>query len=185
MRIFVTGASGLIGSRLCPELAAAGHEVVALSRRKVPDRSDAGVRWVLGDPRQVGSWTEELLAARAYDRGHLYSLRDAGADHVVMETYHSALAVGTQALRDLNVDPLRAEKIQATFHQAETEAHEVLYSHWQEKSEGERFGASYQELFLELEEILSGSLSGDRDDSHDRSARGWTPPPKGYADHLE
>ncbi len=131
------------------------------------------------------SYPDLRVLARAYDRGHLYSLRDAGADHVVMETYHSALAAGTQALRDLNVDPLRAEKIQATFHQAETEAHEVLYSHWQEKSEGERFGASYQELFLELEEILSGSLSGDRDDSHDRSARGWTPPPKGYADHLE
>jgi monovalent cation:proton antiporter-2 (CPA2) family protein len=115
------------------------------------------------------SYPDLRVLARAYDRGHLYSLRDAGADHVVMETYHSALAVGTQALRDLNVHPVRAEKIQATFHQAETGAHEVLYSHWQEKSEGERFGASYQELFLELEEILSGSLSGDWDDSHDRS----------------
>jgi uncharacterized protein YbjT (DUF2867 family) len=33
MRIAVAGASGFVGSRLCPALEAAGHEVVALTRR--------------------------------------------------------------------------------------------------------------------------------------------------------
>ena len=32
MKILITGASGLVGSRLCARLKRAGHEVVALSR---------------------------------------------------------------------------------------------------------------------------------------------------------
>ena len=32
MRVFVTGATGLVGSRLCAELAAAGDVPVGLSR---------------------------------------------------------------------------------------------------------------------------------------------------------
>jgi uncharacterized protein (TIGR01777 family) len=61
MRVFITGATGLLGSRLGPELVAAGHEVVALSRRLRPD--DRGVRFLLGDPCADGAWTDELVAS--------------------------------------------------------------------------------------------------------------------------
>ena len=124
------------------------------------------------------------VLARAYDRGHMYALRDAGADHVVIETYHSALALGTEALRELGVHPFRAEKQRVAFDRMEHDSREALYAAWQEKTDGERFGTSYQELFIELEEALSRLMQQDRDDRHSRAERGWAPPPKGYADKL-
>lgn len=62
MRVFVTGASGLIGSRLCARLCDSGHEVVGLSRGG-GGRGDAHVRWVQGDPAVRGPWTEEVASA--------------------------------------------------------------------------------------------------------------------------
>ena len=56
MRIAVTGASGLIGSALLPELRAAGHDVITLVRRT--PRADGEVGW---DP-QAGTVDEAGLA---------------------------------------------------------------------------------------------------------------------------
>ncbi len=68
MRVFVTGASGLLGSRVCRRLCAKGFEIVALSRRPqsgVQDDAAAAFRWVRGDPVQAGPWLEEAVAADA------------------------------------------------------------------------------------------------------------------------
>jgi 2-alkyl-3-oxoalkanoate reductase len=64
MRVLVTGGSGFMASAACRAFAAAGHEVVALSR--VPDRArarigEAGVTVVAGsiaDPREVARAAE-------------------------------------------------------------------------------------------------------------------------------
>ena len=64
-RIFVTGATGLLGSRLCDDLARSGHPVVALSRRAAPPSSAPGVRWVRGDAAVPGGWADELEGAAA------------------------------------------------------------------------------------------------------------------------
>lgn len=51
MRIFIAGGSGVIGSRLIPELVAAGHEVVATTRREenLARLSELGARGVVVD----------------------------------------------------------------------------------------------------------------------------------------
>ena len=60
-----------------------------------------------------------------------------------------------------------------TFDELEHRGREALYAAWQEKSEGERYGTSYQQLYIELEEILSTAMQRDRDDRHSRVERGW------------
>ena len=62
MKIFVSGASGLVGRAACAELSGAGHEVVGLSRTR---REDAEVRWLVGDPSEAGAWTKEAARADA------------------------------------------------------------------------------------------------------------------------
>lgn len=57
MRVFVTGATGLVGSRLCDELAASGDTPVGLSRRS-QDRS--GVEWVRGEVAKPGDWQQAV-----------------------------------------------------------------------------------------------------------------------------
>ncbi|MGH3446093.1 MAG: NAD(P)H-binding protein [Nocardioidaceae bacterium] len=55
MRLLVAGATGFVGRRLCPALARAGHEVVAMTRN--PDRYRGPGRPVHGDvhePRTYG-----------------------------------------------------------------------------------------------------------------------------------
>ncbi len=54
MRLFVTGASGLVGSALCRDRVARGDQIVALSRVRRPD-GDA-IRWVVGDENDPAAW---------------------------------------------------------------------------------------------------------------------------------
>ncbi|WP_329481691.1 NAD(P)-dependent oxidoreductase [Kribbella sp. NBC_01484] len=62
MRIFVAGATGVIGRRLVPQLVAQGHEVTALTRR---DHAVAeGVRTVVGDVYDAAGLREVVAAAR-------------------------------------------------------------------------------------------------------------------------
>jgi len=65
MRVFVTGATGLVGRALSRSLRAAGHEVLGLSRRALPEGLPEGVRPVRGDPALPGAWQEELATCDA------------------------------------------------------------------------------------------------------------------------
>jgi len=66
MRIFVAGASGVIGRRLLPKLAAAGHDVTGLTHRaeNMPHIEAAGARAVVADIFDRDSVMRALEAAR-------------------------------------------------------------------------------------------------------------------------
>ena len=124
---------------------------------------------------------ELKLLVRAFDRGHGYRLRQAGADYLISETYHSALEMGAQALRSLGVHPFQAERQKHAYRDIEAQQSDVLYEAWKDDASGERFDNNYRELFMELQQLIDDALKSDLHDNHSKR-RGWTPPPKGYAE---
>lgn len=123
------------------------------------------------------------VLARAFDRGHGYRLKQLGADFVVSETYHSALEMGVEALRSLNIHPFHAERQKMVYKNIEDQQNDILYHAWLDDASGERVDNNYLKLFVELETLIADALKEDLHDKHSKM-RGWTPPPKGYAETL-
>jgi monovalent cation:proton antiporter-2 (CPA2) family protein len=94
------------------------------------------------------------MLARAYDRGHRYALQEAGADWIVIETYHSALCTAEEALRATGMAPELAKRRRQAFEALEHAGHETLFKAWQKGSEGERYGTDYRELYMDLHRTM-------------------------------
>ena len=68
------------------------------------------------------------------------------------------------------------------YNNIERDQADSLYETWVDDTSGKRLDNNYLKLFMQLEEQIGQAMQRDRVDGHSRS-RGWTPPPKGYADN--
>ncbi|MGR5551989.1 monovalent cation:proton antiporter-2 (CPA2) family protein [Vibrio alfacsensis] len=131
------------------------------------------------------TYPQVKIIARAFDRGHGYRLRQAGADIIESETYHSALEVGGHAMKLLGIHPFFVEQQKTTYKRVEDRKSNILYEAWADDSKGERYDNNFLQLFIHLEEKMAEEMRKDRHDKLSRSERGWTPPPKSYADKFD
>lgn len=76
MHVLVTGATGFVGRHLVPALVDAGHEVTALVRDAGRYDPPSGVRVVVGDLLEPGSFEAALDADVAYYLVHSMTARD-------------------------------------------------------------------------------------------------------------
>ena len=129
-------------------------------------------------------YPEVQVLARAYDQNHHYLLHQAGADVIERELFHSSLALGGEAMKRLGMHPFRVRNMLHAFRRHDRAGMEQRYALWDENPDmasNKAFLASAREHG----ERLAESMEADRIEFHDRSERGWTPPPKDYTDHID
>lgn len=99
MRVFMTGATGFIGSYLVPELIAAGHEVVGLSRSQAGAETLAskGAQAFLGDVNDLdrlraGADAADAVIHAAFNHDFGKTRRHSEEDRKVVEALGELLA---------------------------------------------------------------------------------------------
>ncbi len=124
------------------------------------------------------------VLARAFDVHHLYRLNKAGADLAVREVFDGSLQLGTEALKALGMHPFKVEKMSRAFRRHDRTGLDQLYELWDENPDVAR-NRAYLARAREHGATLKDMMESDRLELHDRTERGWTPPPKAYTKDLD
>ncbi len=115
------------------------------------------------------------IIARAFDRGHVYRLYQAGANDIVREMFDSSVRAGGYALSALGMHAYEVEKSKAVFVKQDRWGLRQLAPLWREDIEVFN-NPEYIARSKEIGEILDAAMLGDRSALHDRTERGWMPP---------
>ena len=174
-KIARVGMRSYYGDATRPDLLqAAGIEEATLFIAAIDDR-DKNTQVV----EHVARHYEHVrILARARDRHHVYELENAGAHIVERELFESSLKLAKAALTELGAHPFRAETQARTFRKHDIETLDKLRDNWNDGG----VDANYVDAMRAQGEMLFDVMRIDRaEQRHDRSERGWTPPPKGDA----
>ena len=180
-RLRLVGIKGYYGDASRPDLLhAAGIEKARLFIVAIDDR-DRAVEMVEHVKKH---YPHVRVLARAYDVRHLYLLKKAGVDLAVKELFDGSLELGAEALKMLGFHPFKVEKMARAFRNHDDEGVEKLYELWDEDldlSANRAFIDGIREHAGNLQE----QISVDRMQLHDRTERGWTPPPRDYTKEFK
>ncbi len=175
------GVKSYYGDATRPELLeAAGIASASVLVVAIDDR-DRAVQLV----KQVHrNYPRVKVLARAYDVRHLYLLKKAGVDIAERELFGGSIELGKAALKVLGLHPFKVERLSRAYCRHDRQGLEILYELWDEETDIAA-NRAYLAGASEHRESLKKLMEVDRMQLHDRSDRGWTPPPKGYAEQLK
>ncbi len=115
------------------------------------------------------------LLVRAFDQIHYYQLKQAGAEFIVKETYHSALDLASEALTRLGFNSRRAGQLKNTFIRTEDETSDDMFDSWVSSADS-GISPGYRELFMQQEIAIREAMQRDHSDQdttpEDSSATG-------------
>lgn len=161
-------------------LHAAGIEKASLFIVAIDDR-DRAVQMVEHVRRHH---SQVKIIARAFDVHHLYLLKKAGVDVAIREVFEGSIETASEAMKLLGYHPFKVEKLVSAFRRHDHDGLDKLYEVWDENSELAK-NRAYLAGAKEHGATLKDILQNERFHLHDRSERGWTPPPKGYTGDID
>ena len=118
------------------------------------------------------------ILARARDRHHVYELENVGAHVAEREVFEGALTLGKQALVALGSHPFRAQTKAREFRNHDFAMLDDLRENYNDGG----VDKSYIDAMRAHAETLFDIMRVDRgEERHERTERGWNPPPKSDA----